>query len=238
MRFETPLQEATLLRRYKRFLADVRLLDGRELTVHTPNTGSMLGCAQPGSRIWIRHSGNPARKYPWSWEISETAEGVKVGVNTLLSNHLVREGIDTGVIDELSGYDTVRSEVRYGAERSRIDLLLEKRGEHRCYVEVKNVTAADAGVAFFPDAPTARGVKHLRELAEMVNNGERAVLLFCVQREDVYAVRPADHIHPEYGWALRNAAGQGVELVAYRAAVSLQGIRLEVPLPIDTKSVA
>ncbi|HHL45310.1 MAG TPA: DNA/RNA nuclease SfsA, partial [Gammaproteobacteria bacterium] len=137
MRFATPLVEGELIRRYKRFLADVRLPDGEVITAHTPNTGSMLGCAEPGSRVWIRDSSNPKRKYPWSWEISETAGGVKVGINTLLSNHLVREEIETGAIPELGGYDTIRSEVSYGSGRSRIDLLLEKEDRPNCYVEVK-----------------------------------------------------------------------------------------------------
>ncbi len=238
MRFDSPLIEATLLRRYKRFLADVRLPDGRELTAHTPNTGSMLGCAEPGSRIWIRDTGIPARKYPWSWEISETAAGVKVGINTLLSNRLVEEGIVSGVVTELSGYEHVRREVRYGMERSRVDLLLEGCGVADCYVEVKNVTAAEEGIAFFPDAPTARGVKHLRELAEMVGEGYRAALLFCVQRGDVHALRPADHIDPEYGRALRAVAVQGVEIFAYRARVFPEGIWLDVPLPVLLEQIS
>ncbi len=232
MRFETPLQEAILLRRYKRFLADVRLPDGEMRTVHTPNTGSMLGCAEPGCRVWIRDSGNPARKYPWSWEISETPSGVMVGVNTLLSNRLVQEGIDAGVVEALGGYETIQREVRYGKERSRVDLMLETPGKERCYVEIKNVTAAEEGIAFFPDAPTVRGIKHLRELAEMVKKGNRAVLLFCVQREDVLAVRPADHIDPDYGHMLRTAAAEGVEILAYRARVTRREIRLEIPIPV------
>ena len=230
MRFATPLVEGELIRRYKRFLADVRLPDGEVITAHTPNTGSMLGCAEPGSRVWIRDSGNPKRKYPWSWEISETAGGVKVGINTLLSNHLVREGIETGAIPELGGYDTIRSEVSYGSGRSRIDLLLEKEDRPNCYVEVKNVTAAEGAVAFFPDAPTLRGIKHLHELMEMVKQGNRAVLFFCVQRADVRAVRPADHIDPEYGRMLREAVASGVEIIAYQTSISIREIRLIAPL--------
>ncbi len=230
MQFPSPLVEGVLIRRYQRFLADVRLPNGEVITAHTPNTGSMLGCAEPGSRVWIRNSGNPARNYPWSWEISETSEGIKVGINTLLSNHLVREGIDFGVITELAGYERIRSEVRYGSERSRIDLLLEKDDGSNCYVEVKNVTAAENGVAFFPDAPTARGKKHLRELMEMVRQGNRAVLFFCVQRSDVRAVHPADHIDPEYGYVFREAVANGVEIISYQANISLREIRLVSPL--------
>ncbi len=227
MRFPERLVEGVLLRRYQRFLADIRLADGSTITAHTPNTGSMLGCSEPGCRVWVRDSGNPARKYPWSWEISETREGVLVGINTLLSNRLVEEGIRNGAIPQLAGYRSIRREVRYGSGRSRIDLLLQG-GTHRpdCYVEIKNVTAAEGEVAFFPDAPTARGVKHLHELAGMVRQGSRAVLFFCIQRGDVRAVRPASHIDGNYAQTLRRVAAEGVEVLAYRADVSVEGIQL------------
>jgi len=233
MEFTPPLQPATLLRRYKRFLADVRLPDGRERTVHTPNTGAMLGCSTPGSRIWLRDTGNPKRKYPLSWEASELTDGTLVGVNTGLVNRLVAEGIDAGVVAPLQGYATLRSEVRYGHERSRIDLLLEGPDHPRCYVEIKNVTARDeAGCALFPDAVTTRGSRHLRELMRVVEEGERAVLLFCVQRSDAVAVRPADEIDPRYGATLRAAAAAGVELLAYRATVTPETVRLTTSLPV------
>ena len=171
MEFKTPLIEATLLRRYKRFLADVCLGDGELITVHTANTGSMLGCAEPGSRVWLSRSESTTRKYPYSWEITETAAGVLVGVNTALPNALVREAIESGVIGELQGYDSLRGEVSFGSERSRIDWLLENGGKAACYVEVKNVTAAVADTAIFPDAVSARGAKHLRELMGVVAAG-------------------------------------------------------------------
>jgi sugar fermentation stimulation protein A len=233
MEFKSPLIEATLLRRYKRFLADVRLGDGQTITVHTANTGSMLGCAEPGSRVWLSRSESITRKYPYSWEITEAAAGVLVGINTALPNALVREAIEAGVIGELQGYDSLRAEVPFGSERSRIDWLLQGGGDQGdCYVEVKNVTAAVEGTAIFPDAVSARGAKHLRELMGVVAAGQRGVLCFCVQRGDVSAVRPADEIDPVYGESLRRALHGGVEIIAYQAAVSPAGIALHRPLPV------
>lgn len=232
MTFSEPLIPAVLLRRYKRFLADVRLADGGVLTVHTANTGAMLGCAEPGSRVWLSRAVNPNRKYAYSWEISETAAGTRVGVNTALPNLLVREAIENGVIEELRSYGRIRGEVVCGAERSRIDLLLEETGRAPCYVEVKNVTAAVADMAIFPDAVSARGAKHLRELAHLVAHGARGVLCFCVQRGDVTAVRPADEIDPLYGATLRAAVARGVEIIAYRAQVTPEFIELRTPLPV------
>ncbi|WP_127477333.1 DNA/RNA nuclease SfsA [Sulfurivermis fontis] len=233
MEFETSLLVGTLLQRYKRFLADVRLADGSVITAHTPNTGSMLGCAEPGSRVWLRAVDNPQRKYPHAWELVENAAGVLIGINTGVVNHLVREAISGGVIRELQGYATLRQEVRYGSENSRIDLLLEGNGRPPCYVEIKNVTAVDAaGTAFFPDAVSARGSKHLRELIQVVAQGRRAVLCFCVQRADARAVRPADEIDPRYGQTLREAVAAGVEALAYRATVTPHGVVLDTALPI------
>ena len=233
MEFKTSLVEAILLRRYKRFLADVRLGDGEVVTVHTANTGSMLGCAVPGSRVWLSRSANPARKYPYSWEITETGDGVLIGINTALPNGLVKEAVEAGVIEELQGYRSLRGEVRFGAEGSRVDWLLEGHGERAsCYLEVKNVTAAVADTAIFPDAVSARGAKHLRELMGVVAAGQRGVLCFCVQRGDVAAVRPADEIDAVYGQTLREALRNGVEVIAYQAEVSPVGIALRRPLPV------
>ena len=234
MLFSHPLIEGVLIRRYQRFLADVRLTDGRHVTAHTANTGSMLGCSEPGSRVWLSQATNPARKYPLSWEIVEVATGVLVGINTALPNRLVQEAIEGGVARELQGYDRLRGEVVYGAEHSRIDLLLERDGDDaRCYVEVKNVTAVgDDGVAIFPDAVSARGTKHLRELMTVVAAGHRGVLCFCVQRGDAREVRPADAIDPLYGTTLRQAIAAGVEAIAYRAEISPTGICLRTPLPV------
>jgi sugar fermentation stimulation protein A len=232
MHFDPPLIEATLLRRYKRFLADVRTPDGRELTAHCPNTGSMLGCMTPGSRVWLSHSSDPKRKYAHTWQLVE-AEGTPVGINTGLANRLVEEAIGAGVIIELSGWPSVRREVRYGAQGSRIDLLLQD-GPRHCYVEVKNVTAAvEDGVAIFPDAVSARGSRHLEELVLMRREGHHAALVFCVQRGDVDCVRPADAIDPLYGRRLREASEAGVRLLAYGAEVSPSGVRLARRLAVD-----
>ncbi|WP_374498540.1 DNA/RNA nuclease SfsA [Zoogloea sp.] len=235
MHFSTPLLEARLLRRYQRFLADVETADGRVITAHCPNTGSMQGCKEPGSRVWLSPASNPARKLAWTWELVETAPGVLVGVHTGRSNTLVREAIELGRVPELKGYDAIRPEVKYG-EGSRIDFLLQGPGRPDCYVEVKNVTAAVEGrIGYFPDAVTTRGARHLREMSAMVVAGHRAVLVFCVQREDVDAVRPADHIDPDYGRALRAALAAGVEVLALGARMDLRGIemvrRLGVELP-------
>ena len=233
MRFPVPLLAGRLSKRYKRFLADVVLDDGRALTAHCPNTGSMLGCQQPGSRVWLSESDNPKRKYPHTWELVELAGGVLVGINTGRANALVREAIESGLIGELAGYDEIRAEVRYGNENSRIDFLLTGN-EGSCYVEVKNVTAAvDEGIAVFPDAVSTRGTKHLRELMDTARHvGRRAVLCYCVQRSDVGEVRPADEIDPDYGRTLREALDGGVEVIAYRAEIDPQGVVLVEPIPV------
>lgn len=233
MKFEKPLLEARLIQRYKRFLADVELPDGSQLTAHTPNTGVMLGCAEPGARVWLCNTANPKRKYVYSWELVETSSGVLVGINTGLPPKLVQEAIADGLIVELQGYKILRREVRYGLENSRIDLLLQGGPAPDCYVEVKNVTAiTQSGAAIFPDAVSARGSKHLRELMEMVKQGYRAVIFYCVQRQDAESLSPADGIDPEYGETMRRAMNAGVEAIAYRATVSPQEIRLADRLPV------
>ncbi len=231
MHFPTPLLEGRLVRRYQRFLADVETADGL-VTAHCPNTGSMQGCKDAGMRVWLSPADNPARKLAWTWELVETAPGVIVGVHTGRSNGLVREAIEAGTVPELTGYPTIRPEQKYG-EGSRIDLLLQAPGRPDCYVEVKNVTAAvEGGVGYFPDAVTTRGAKHLREMSAMVAAGSRAVLVFCVQRSDVTEVRPADHIDPAYGQALREALAAGVEVIALGATVTPEGITLERRLAV------
>ena len=234
MRFSSPLIPATLIKRYKRFLADVVLPGGEVLTVHTPNTGSMTGCAEPGSTVWLREVDNPKRKYRYSWEVTENLKGVMVGVHTGIVNTLVREGIQSGVVTDLQGYESIRQEVRYGEEGSRIDLLLEGHPDGRdCYVEIKNVTTCDSErYGYFPDAVSSRASKHLRELMGMVDRRQRAVIFFCVQRGDVERVRPADEIDPTYGKTLRQALDAGVEAMAYRAGVTPGEIVLEKALPV------
>ncbi len=233
VRFPVPLLGARLVKRYKRFLADVTLDDGTALTAHCPNTGSMLGCQTPGARVWLSRSDNPKRKYAHTWELVELDDGALVGINTGRSNALVREAIESAVIGELAGYDEIRPEVRYGNENSRVDFLLTgDRGA--CYLEVKNVTAAvEKGIALFPDAVSVRGTRHLRELiATLGGAGRRAVLCFCVQRPDVWEVRPADDIDPDYGRTLRVALGAGVEVIAYRAKLSPEAVVLAERIPV------
>lgn len=232
MKFEQPLIEATLIKRYKRFLADVELENGDIVTVHTANTGAMTGCCSPGSRIWLSQSDNPKRKYSLSWELVEVKPGVIVGINTALPNKLVHEAIEQHAISELDGYEKIRPEVAYGEENSRIDLLLEDKKGKLCYVEIKNVTLVENETAFFPDAVSKRASKHLRELMEMQKQGHRSVIFYCVQRKDAKQVRPADSIDPEYGQTLRLAIKSGVETLAYRANVSPQQVKLQSSLPV------
>lgn len=232
MQYSPKLIPATLIRRYKRFLADVRLETGEEITVHTPNTGRMLGLAEPGSQIWLKDCQSPKRKYRYSW-VMASAAAVAVGVDTHLANKLVVEGIESGVISELQGYADLKTEVVYGTENSRVDILLQAGGE-RCYVEVKNVTAMmKHGVAVFPDAVSTRASKHLRELMLMKQQGDRAVIFFCATREDALVFQPADEIDSVYGQNLRQAAACGVELLAYRARVSAEEVCLETRLPVE-----
>ena len=241
MKISPPLSEARLIRRYKRFLADVILADGTETTLHCPNTGSMKNCQPDNARVWYSKSDNPKRKYPFTWELVELpvsfsgVEGnVLAGINTGRSNHLVKEAIASNCIDELLGYDVIRSEVRYGQENSRVDLLLQKGSVTDCYVEVKNVTLAENnGLGLFPDAVTTRGQKHLRELMEMVAEGYRAVLFFCVQHTGIKRVAPADDIDPEYGQMLRKAVAAGVEVLAYSCVLAPDEIRLDQRIPVD-----
>jgi len=224
MRLPSPLHSGRLIRRYQRFLADIKLDDGTIVTAHCPNSGSMKGCSMPGSRVLLSRSDKPGRRCPFTWELVEVGGGW-VGINTGLPNNLVREGIERGIVAELQGYASIRGEVRYGGENSRIDLLLEGNTE-RCYVEVKNVTLVEGGRALFPDAVTTRGQKHLRELMAVVRSGDRGVIFFVVQHHDGESVAPADAIDPEYGRLLRLATGGGVEALAYRALVTPDEVRL------------
>ncbi len=218
-----------LIRRYKRFLADVILEDGSTVTIYCPNTGSMKGCATPGSSVFFSLSSNSARKYPYTWELV-MVNGFWVGINTALPNLLVHEAITNGTVSDLQGYTSIRPEVPYG-EQSRIDLLLDGPSG-RCFVEVKNVTMLENKRALFPDAVTTRGQKHLNELINVVRNGDRGIIFFTVQRGDGDSVSPADCIDPEYGRLLRLAVTCGVEAFAYRASVSPNEIALTKRLPV------
>jgi sugar fermentation stimulation protein A len=230
MRFVDALIPGVLLRRYQRFLADVRLADGSLVTAHCPNSGSMRTCAEPGWRVRLSRNDAPGRRLHYTWEMVHNGQGW-IGVNTGWPPKVAEEAIAAGSVPELAGYPVRRREVPYGTRSSRIDLLLED-GPRRCYVEVKNVTllAADGAVAF-PDAVTERGLKHLLELADVVRAGGRGVMLYVVQRADGAWFRPAVEIDPAYAETLAAAEAAGVEVLVYRAAVSPRGIRLADPVP-------
>lgn len=231
MRFETPLTEARLLRRYKRFLADVEIPGQGELTVLCPNPGSMLGLADPGSRIWLSESDSPTRKYRHTWELLEVDGGI-VGINTNHPNAIAEEAIAAGAVPELTGYESLRREVKYG-ENSRIDVLLENPDGARCYVEVKNVhLMREPGLAEFPDSVTKRGAKHLRELTAMVAEGHRAVMFYLVQRSDCDRFTIAEDIDPGYAAALREARDHGVEAICYSCNLKPDAIELAAPVEI------
>ncbi|AXO87055.1 DNA/RNA nuclease SfsA [Pseudomonas parafulva] len=233
MRFDPPLERARLLRRYKRFLADIELDSGEHLTIHCPNTGSMLNCMREGGQVWFSRSNDPKRKLPGTWEISETPQGRLACVNTGRANALVDDALRAGVIAELAGFTALRREVAYGEEGSRIDFRLEF-AEGPAYVEVKSVTLGypDSTVAAFPDAVTQRGAKHLRELAALARQGIRAVQLYCVNLTGIEAVRPAEEIDAAYAKALRAAVADGVEVLAYGARLDAEQIVLERRLPV------
>ena len=233
MDFSPPLQAGTLEKRYKRFLADIRLDDGRHVTAHCPNTGSMLGCAEVGSRVWLSPADNPKRKLSYTWELVELAGGHLACINTARPNGLVAEAIASELVPDLQGYRNLRREVRYG-QGSRIDLWLGDHIEGRpnAWVEVKNVTLGSGDQGRFPDAVTVRGQKHLRELMLKAEAGERAVLFFCVSHTAVTSVRPADDIDPLYGQLLRQAVAAGVEVMAWRLHISPSGMEVEAPVPV------
>ena len=234
MNFASPLIRGRLIRRYKRFLADVMLDDGREVTATCPNTGSMLGLATPGSIVWLSVSDSPTRKYPHTWEMIEADLGagpVLVGINTNHPNRIVAEAITAGTISELSGYTTLRREVKYGLA-SRIDILLENPSKPICYVEIKNVhLSRTPGLAEFPDSVTERGVKHLVELSAMVAAGHRAVMLYLIQRADAESFAFAQDIDPRYVAAFEAARSAGVEALAYACDVKPEGIEIIRPVP-------
>jgi sugar fermentation stimulation protein A len=230
MRWPTPLIPARLVRRYKRFLADVILDGGGEVTVHCPNPGRMLGLDAPGARVWVSRASNPGRILPFTLELVQ-ANGGLVGINTMHPNRLVEEALGAGSIAELRGYDLVRREVRYD-ERCRIDHLLRRAGRPDCFVEVKNVHLKRSAGAEFPDAVTARGAKHLRALARQVAAGARAVVVYVVQRTDCADFRIAADIDPLYAASFSAALAGGVEAVCYDCEVGLEGVELAAPLPI------
>ena len=237
MEFASPLLPARLLRRYKRFLADFVLEDGSEVTAHCPNSGSMMGLAAPGSRCWLEPVAGRGRKLPYAWRLVELDAGHWAGIDATLPNRVVGEGLRTGRIAALAGYDRVRAEVPYGT-RSRVDFLLEGP-QGRAFVEVKNVHLRREGDwAEFPDCVTARGARHLAELAEVAARGDRAVLVYLVQRTDCTRLRLAADLDPGYARAAAMAAAAGVEFLAPGTQISPLGVALADQIPVETAQLA
>ena len=235
MRFPSPLIAGRLVKRYKRFLADIVLDTGEEITAHTANPGSMMSVCPENARVWVSKSASKTRKLPYSWELVEITEFGRpslVCVNTGLPNKIAEEAIGRNIIPELAGYDKITREVKYG-EKSRIDLLLESETRPPCYVEVKNVSLrrqAD-GLAEFPDSVTARGLKHLGELQEMVQQGNRAVMLFILQRSDCTSFSAAADIDPKYAAKLDEVSQNGVEVLVWDCEVTTSEVVIRRPLP-------
>ncbi|MFV1490840.1 DNA/RNA nuclease SfsA [Phaeobacter sp. JH18-32] len=226
MRFQTPLLPATLIRRYKRFLADCQLPDGREITAHCANPGSMMGLAEQGSTVWLEPNDDPKKKLKYGLRLVEVAGGTLVGVDTSVPNRALKSALEARQIAALSAYETVRAEVKY-AEKSRIDFLLSQPGLPDCYVEVKSVTLSrQPGLAEFPDSVTARGAKHLGNLADMCRSGHRAVLLYLVQRGDCERFQIAGDIDPTYAAAWDAAAAAGVERLVIATRITPEGVAI------------
>lgn len=231
MRFATPLLPARLVRRYKRFLADIVLPDGTDAVAHCANPGSMLGLAEPGTRIWVEPNDDPRRALRYGWRLVEHPDGAFTGVDTALPNKLVKAGLLADEIPGLTGYCDVRPEVRYG-EKSRVDFRLSGPGRPDAYVEVKSVTLSRyPGLAEFPDSVTARGARHLADLAQMAGQGHRAMLLFVVQRTDALRVTLAADIDPAYAQAFAAATAAGVEVLCLGTTISPEAVTLSGPLP-------
>ena len=233
MKFAQPLIKGTLIKRYKRFLADVQLADGQVVTSHLANSGAMLGTSTPGMVVWLSPAAALGRKLDWSWELVEV-DGELVGVNTSHPNRIVAEAIADGEIPELAGYETLKREVKYG-ENSRIDILLTDPHRPPCYVEVKNVHLKNGDWAEFPDAVTVRGTKHLHELSKMVAQGARSVMVYLVQRQDCQGFRPAAQIDPTYTEAMVKAIEDGVEALCYTCCISLDELKIGRTLPITVR---
>ncbi|SFB81724.1 DNA/RNA nuclease SfsA [Pseudoalteromonas denitrificans] len=236
MKFSSTLQSATLIKRYKRFLADIELPNGEIRTIHCANTGAMTGCAETGFKVHYSTSDNLKRKYPNSLELCQNEKGDMICVNTSLANKIVSEGIVDKVIPELRHYQTIQQEVKYGDENSRIDLLLTDENHVDCYIEIKSVTLLKQneqgdGQGYFPDAVTTRGLKHLRELISMKQQGHRAVLLFLVQHQGIKKLSPARHVDAKYADGIQHALDAGVEILCYNTYIDVNMIVLNQPLP-------
>jgi sugar fermentation stimulation protein A len=231
--FNSPLQSAILIKRYKRFLADVMLANHQIMTIHCANTGAMTGCAQAGDTVWYSLSNNPKRKYSASWELTQTQNNDWICVNTLRANHIVKQALIKQQIPELIGYHQITQEVAYGQQSSRIDLLLQHEHKPPCYVEIKSVTLFDPHTQFgyFPDTVTQRGQKHLEELMSVVQQGQRAVIFYLIQHSAIQRFAPAVHIDPCYAKKLRLAHESGVEILCYKTNISPAGITIANSIP-------
>ncbi|MFK7875643.1 MAG: DNA/RNA nuclease SfsA [Paracoccaceae bacterium] len=226
MRFQTELVPARLIKRYKRFLADCTLADGRVITAHCANPGSMMGLAEPGTKIWLEPNDDPKKKLKYGWRLVDHENGHFTGVDTSVPNRALRTALQAGEVAALSAYKTVRPEVKYG-ENSRIDFLLTQGGLPDAYIEVKSVTLSrQSGLAEFPDSVTARGTKHLNELAEMARQGHRAVMLYLVQRTDCDTVTLAGDIDPAYAAAFQDARTAGLEILAISTQITVDAITI------------
>ena len=233
MQYPSPLQAATLIKRYKRFLADVTLSDGSEVTLHCANTGAMTGCGAPGDTIWYSTSDNPKRKYSRSWELTETASGDMIGINSVRANVLAKTAIEADHIETLQGYQQLRTEVKYGNENSRIDILLSDPERGDCYIEVKSASLLEDGIGYFPDTTSLRGQKHLRELIAVKQSGHRAVLLFVAQHTGIKRLKPAKHLDKDYSDLVEQAIQQGVEVLAYSCGITSEQISLAEQISFD-----
>lgn len=238
MKFPLPLESTQLIKRYKRFLADVVHPEKGEITVHCPNTGSMKNCWEEGWTAWILDSQNPKRKYQYTWVLSENSEGEYIGINTHFANEIVYDAIKKGEIKEISEFVQIKREVKYGEENSRIDIWLTDKEDQQIFVEVKSVTLLEEdGKGYFPDAVSTRGQKHLRELMHCVSQGHRAVLFFMIQHTGIKTVSAAAHIDPDYAMLLEEAIKNGVEVIAYNGYITPDEIKLNKRLDFVTPSV-
>lgn len=235
MQFDSQLLSGTLVKRYKRFFADIQLDSGQVITAHCPNTGSMQGVLTPGNKVWVSHVDDPKRKLKYTWQYVEV-DGVAIGVNTQNPNRLVQEALHEKRIQELTSYNDIRSEVKYGEENSRIDFLLENDSGEKCFVEVKNVHYAQVEngnqTAIFPDSVTTRGVKHLNELMRVVDQGHRAVVIYCLQRSDCKVLRFGAEFDPDYAATAQQALDHGVEMFVYTCILAPSHITLNQPIKL------
>ena len=223
------LTPGILVKRYKRFMADVRLKTGETVVAHCPNSGRMTSCYEPGRNVYLSYHDNPRRKLKYTWELIEMPSSL-VGVNTLVPNRLAAHSIEMGQVESLRGYDSIKKEVKVG-KHTRLDMVLQKDVRNQCYVEIKNCTLVVDGIAQFPDAVTARGLKHLETLRQLVSDGYRSVIFYLIQRTDATLFKPADSIDPAYGKALRRATADGVEILVYDVHINLQTIKLNQEIP-------